>query len=53
MFINFEQYNSGLQRYGALSDLHDEIRSGRPPLDDLDAKIWRFWITLFLNQRIQ
>jgi hypothetical protein len=23
-------------------DLHNEIRTGRPPLDDLDAKFWRF-----------
>jgi hypothetical protein len=43
MSINFERFNSGLQRYGSvvktLQDLHDAIRTRRSPLDDLDAKI--------------
>jgi hypothetical protein len=36
--ISFEQSDSRLQRYGARQDLRDEIRSGRPPLDDLNSK---------------
>jgi hypothetical protein len=33
------QFWVGEVRFGR-QDLHDEIRSGRPPLDDIDAKIF-------------
>jgi hypothetical protein len=34
-------------------DLHDEIRTGRPPLDCLDIKMWLYWTNLHLNQLIR
>jgi hypothetical protein len=33
-------------------DVHDDIRSGRDPLDDLDGKIWLTSTNLYLNQLI-
>jgi hypothetical protein len=34
-------------------DLHDEIRTGRRGLDDLDAKLWLYWINLLSNWPVQ
>jgi hypothetical protein len=48
MRTNLELFDSGLVRCGSVQfssvrfgrqDLHDEIRIGKPPLDDVDAKI--------------
>jgi hypothetical protein len=39
-------------RFGR-QDIHDEIRTGRPPLDDLDAKILTILDKSFLNRLIR